>query len=423
MKVSTVAGSIVLAGVAFVGASWYTGNIYADQQQVLLDEANDQYPQGLSLVYSSVEAGIFSRVDKLTVVIEPEYIQQLDSEFVTDKTLKIDLLQTCSVKPLMLNCESRISSEDPDLVEFAQYMPEYSILGDFNMWNDSQHWSITTEGSKFEIEGSMVELQPSSLFMSGDVDGDKIDYSGSWKGVTISEPELEVAMGELSFSGYSEKRDSVYLLGESEMKINGIEVTDAGDQAFSMGLTDIYAAVTENEDKTVAVRYKLASEFIKGDMEGQMFDLKNVVSDLLIPSLDGDLIVEMQQLNGEGEPDMEKVMALVDKAGKNGVTVELTEMKATYNNVDMQSNGQFDVASFSAQDLQMHPGIQGKMSGNLMLNLGANITDIFPDLTDSLAQLEQGEMVTRDEGGNYTVELALSEGLVTANGKPLQRIY
>lgn len=120
MKITTIAGVVVLAGAAYVGASWYVGQQAETQIRHAVLQANDGFLKtfgrgldgsGATLVLKDYQRGWFSSnaLYQLNIKLEDdEQIQLGFSDHLQHGPFPLDLLKTGNFTPMLAYSQSRL---------------------------------------------------------------------------------------------------------------------------------------------------------------------------------------------------------------------------------------------------------------------------------------------------------------------------
>lgn len=448
MSKKLIAGAVIVAGIAYVGSSWYFGKVYEDTVYSQVQLANQQlkdefFPLKVYLTIKDYERGIFSSHASYKLYIEDEEVVELVST--SDSIAHGPLPGLLKGKPQLGLATSKLTLASTELTQPLfeltnnQSLLTVSTRYKFNLDSQSHMTWLPVKYSKdrsneFADEITQVDFAGAEFWFDTSNQFKDAAFKGTIQASSVTINDVQVKFSPMIFNGSVENyglpnASSTSTLTMEQLSVNG---DDAQVEVNNIELSGNSLAV--DNLLQMDARYQVGDLRVNGQSIG------NFVLPMQFKNFDQETYSELISLAQSLGSDPSQAMAVQARAGMLILQMlnhnpEISFSPSTWSNEAGTSSLYFDLALAAPKDLasvsdpaeiaeQMLKNIRFKTELSIpMVEKVAQVllTDEqeFAEFKQEFAELTQKltkQGVSILEADQLTSEITYQDGVLKLNG-------
>ncbi len=425
MGVAAAIGVVALGGL-YVGASWFTGQVYDEQQQLQLQLWNRQ--AGVKAQWQATDSGLWQRDGVLQLTLAPEWVNQYVPGL-SQEPVELFLQVEQSIQPLYIRGSAQLDLSRGSLASALQQtnlktLP-HQLAWQVNALSQSFATQLRIDPWKMQLSEDKVDFALLKLEASGEIN-QQADLQLEWDGLSAgNESHQLIYLAPVRANLQLQNVDGAWLSPGYRLNLAGVRYISPQQSLILQQLEGDGSLQELSGDSAARLNIhfnsKLQSLAVSGDNAN--FSIENLALGLNLLDVDKQGYLNLVQSSGHsniGHSNLGQMqaMAAMQQISSKGLALQLDKLSLDYNKSNLQANGHVTLAADPRPLLGIRPLLE-RLQAQLDLSAAPELVAQLPNGASLLKPMLSRGYIKQGGDGKLSSQLKLMAGKASANGVAL----
>ena len=418
--VAAAIGVVALGGL-YVGASWLTGQVYDEQQQLQLQLWNRQ--AGVKAQWQATDSGLWQRDGVLQLTLAPEWVNQY-APGLSQEPVELFLQVEQSLQPLYIRGSAQLDLSRGSLASVLQQtnlkaLP-HQLAWQVNALSQGFATQLRIDPWKMQLPEDKIEFALLKLDASGEIN-QQADLQLEWDGLSAgNESRQLIYVAPVHAAFQLQNNEGLWLSPDYRIDVAGVRYISPEQSLILQQLKGQGSIVELASNSGMRLNLHFDSKLQSLEMVGAQnnFSVENL--DLGFNLLDIDKQGYLTLLRSSSQSNLGQMAALaaMQQITSKGMGLQLDTLSLDYNKANLQAKGHVTLSADPRPILGMQQLLE-RLQAQMDLSATPELVAQLPNGPAMVKPMVSRGYIKQGADGKLSSQLKLMAGKASANGVAL----